>query len=145
MVIPSLTKLMRKVNITDNRHPARYQGPKRQPSSPDIVQGSGYRLLGITINRGGVPICTNPCDILQPPGLRRAGHPSEECGCPLSSGALLIIFSSPPPSPTLSLWFFPCLQWIEGENKKAVHSGNCRPLCGLSISALLKFRVVCSG
>lgn len=83
MVIPSLTKLMRKVNITDNRHPARYQGPKRQPSSPDIFQGSGYRLLGITINRGGVPICTNPCDILQPPGLRRAGHPSEECGCPI--------------------------------------------------------------
>lgn len=32
-----------------------------------------------------------------------------------------------------------------GKNKCVVHSGNCRPLCRLSILALLKFRVVCSG
>lgn len=44
MVIPSLTKVMRKVNITDDRHPARCQGPKRQPFSPDSFQGSGSRL-----------------------------------------------------------------------------------------------------
>lgn len=144
MVMPSPIKFTRKVN--NNRPLARCQGPKRQQSSPDIFQGSGYRLLGITINRGTVPVCTNPCDILQPPGLRRAGHPSEECGCSTEvQGPCSSHFPSPPPPPTLSFRFLSCPSVDEGENKNVVHSRNCRPLCGLSILALLKFRVVCSG
>lgn len=53
---------------------------------------------------------------------------------PFPTRTLLILVSSSSPS-----------QGREGKNECVVHSGNCRPLCGLCILALFKFRVVCSG
>lgn len=53
--------------------------------------------------------------------------------------------SPPPPFSFWSLPHLPAEGGREGENKCVVHSGHCRPLCGLCILALFKFRVVCSG
>lgn len=72
------------------------------------------------------------------------GNPSEECGYSIEDRAhhtcLLLLHP-----PHFSFQFLPRPPVEGGENKLVVHPGNCRPLCRLSIQALLKFRVVCSG
>lgn len=47
----------------------------------------------------------------------------------------------PQQPPHFHLDFFLVLWWMRG-NKNILHSGNCRPLCGLSILALNKFMEV---
>lgn len=88
----------------------------------------------------------NPSDIFQPSELGGAGNPPEECGHFTEALERSSQSPFPPrPHPHFSFWLLPHLLAEGGKNKGIVHSGNCRPLCRLSVLALLKFRVVCSG
>lgn len=119
MVIPSLTKLTRKVNITDNRHPARCQGPKRQPSSPDIFQGSGYRLWKQQSTEAACQFAPTPVTFFSPQGSEGQATPPRNVAVPLSSGTLLIIFPFVPTIPhAFTLVFFLVLPWMEEEIRR---------------------------
>lgn len=104
--------------------------------------GSSYRLLEITINKSKAQCAPTPLTFFSPRSCG-AGNPSEECGSSIE--ALQQAHPSLLPHPHPSSHLVSSSSSSRGKNKRVVHSGNCRPLCGLSILALFKFRAVCSG
>lgn len=102
------------------------------------------RAQALGNNKSMAPTCANPGDILKPLELGGTGHPWEECGHFTEALERTRPNSLPPSPPHCSFWSLPQPPAEGGKNKCAVHRGNCRPLCRLSILALLKFRVACS-
>lgn len=106
---------------------------------PSRVQ---FVLSEKTIDKNKAPTSPTPVTFFSPQSSEGQAIPRRNVAISLR---LWNAHPSPLSHPHFSFWLLPHLPAEGGKNKGIVHSGNCRPLCRLSVLALLKFRVVCSG